>query len=80
MAWLAENWIVVVFVVSYLTLSVVPRPTGADSSGWKRVVWTLADRICFLSAGAMPGKLKLPLAATVVAAQAATQEEKGSAQ
>lgn len=80
-SWLGSNWIVVLALSAYIAANVLPRPSGGESKGVVRLFWVTLDLICFLTANALPGKLKMPLLAYSPAAVSppAPPGENGSA-
>lgn len=63
-AWLKANWISIVAVAIYLLANVYPRPPVEEQSGATRKFWFIVDRLCFLTAQQVPGRLKWPLMAS----------------
>lgn len=62
--WLYENPVLAALIVVYLIANVAPRPHPDELVGWKKVFWTVVDRLSVLSAAALPGRLKLPFVAS----------------
>ena len=59
LAWMYENPITTALVVVYLIANVAQRPHPQEMVGWKKTFWIIIDRLSFLSAAAVPGRLKL---------------------
>lgn len=60
-SWVVTHPIVVLSVIVWVIASVAPRPHPAASTGWKKLFWLVLDRVCFLTAGKVPGALKMVL-------------------
>lgn len=58
LAWARANWYVTLVVVLWVVANVAPRPHPESMTGWQKVLWTVIDRLCVLTADAVPGKLK----------------------
>lgn len=71
LAWLSANWLVVTAVVLYLVANVVPRPDHTNMKPGARTFWQIVDRLCFLTAAALPGNLKAIGALSPIVLQAA---------
>lgn len=57
--WLKTNWLSVLAVASWLTANIAPRPHPSEAeSKWTKLFWTVVDRVSFLTANHVPGKLK----------------------
>lgn len=54
---LQHDWQMVLFT-SYVLMNVGPRPHPENMTGYKRVFWTLVDRLAWLSAEKVPGNWK----------------------
>jgi len=60
-AWLwvqANPWTTTAIVV-YLIVNLAPRPHPEQREGWAKTFWTIVDRLSVLTAGSVPGKLKM---------------------
>lgn len=75
--WLANLWIWVqanpwttLAIVAYLLVNLAPRPHPAEHTGWARTFWLIVDRLAVLTAGSVPGKLKMLFAGSPPAAPA----------
>jgi len=84
-AWLRGNWYVTLVVILWIVANVTPRPHPESMTGWQKTVWTIVDRLCVLTADALPGKLKwlfapsppvTPLAPVPVPAEVKKDEDK----
>jgi len=83
----AWDWVVryqhVLYGCLYVLLNVMPRPHPAElPPGPHRTFWLVIDRLCVLSAAAMPGSWKMLFAMSSIApqaAQAAPPEASGGA-
>lgn len=75
---LQHDWQMVLFT-SYVLMNVGPRPHPENMTGYKRVFWTLVDRLVWLSAEKVPGNWKFifapsePLARPSATASAAAK-------
>jgi hypothetical protein len=59
LAWMKENpWPAVFLVVLWTLVNVAPRPHPEALTGWKKVFWTVVDRLSILTAAALPGEFK----------------------
>ena len=58
LVWARANWYVTLVVVLWVVANVAPRPHPESMTGWQKVLWTVIDRLCVLTADAVPGKLK----------------------
>jgi len=77
--WLANMWIwaqanpwTTLAIVVYLIVNFAPRPHPAEHTGWARMFWLIVDRLSVLTAGSVPGKLKMLFAGSPPAAPAPT--------
>jgi hypothetical protein len=59
-AWLYTHWAVVLAVTAWMAANVAPRPHPEALVGWRKIFWTLIDRVCVLSAASLPGVFKFP--------------------
>jgi hypothetical protein len=58
MTWVRANWYVTLVVVLWIVANVAPRPHPETMTGFQKVLWTVVDRLCVLTADVVPGKLK----------------------
>lgn len=56
--WARANWYVSLVVVLWIVANVAPRPHPETMTGFQKTLWTVIDRLCVLTADALPGKLK----------------------
>jgi hypothetical protein len=59
LAWIVANPITVTAVVVWLVANVAPRPNPTEMSSKWKVFWVVVDRLCFLTAGKLPGGFKM---------------------
>jgi len=60
-AWVQSHPLLTVAVVVYVFANFAPRPHPDKLKGWEKKLWQIVDRLCVLTAGKMPGGLKLPM-------------------
>jgi hypothetical protein len=60
-AWAKANPELAVAIVAYLIANFWPRPDASKLTGASKAFWQILDRLCFLTATKVPGRLKLPL-------------------
>ena len=62
MTWVQDNPWVTFAIVIYVVANVVPRPHhGKLDDGWRKGMWQIIDRLCWLTSDRVPGSLKLLL-------------------
>ena len=71
-AWIQANPIIVALFVLGAVANLAPRPHPENNTGAVRVFWLLIDRLCFLTAQAVPGRFKMFFTPSPIPPEAAT--------
>jgi len=59
--WVMHHPLTSIAVAVWLIANFAPRPHPEQSTGWRKTFWQIVDRLCVLTADALPGRLKMPL-------------------
>lgn len=57
-AWIQANPVATIAIVLYVIANIAPRPSPSAMVGWRKALWETIDRLCLLTAGALPGAAK----------------------
>lgn len=68
-AWIMSDPAYAIAITVWVFANVAPRPNPRKLKGAQRVLWTLVDRMCILTAERLPGRFKWLLAGSPVAAE-----------
>lgn len=60
-SWIQENPWATFAIVVYVIANIGPRPHPGKQKGWKKVFWTIIDRLCILTVDRVPGRVKMLL-------------------